>query len=58
MGEKGRKRWHVCERREMQVFGGKTAGKRPLGRLTRTLEDNIKMDIKVRRNGRELNYLA
>jgi hypothetical protein len=36
----------------------KTAGKRPLGGLMRKLEDNIKMDIRVRRNGSGLNYLA
>jgi hypothetical protein len=36
----------------------KPAGKRPFGRLRRKLEGNIKMDIRVRRNGHGLNYLA
>jgi len=36
----------------------KPAGKRPFGRFTRTLEDNIKMDIRNRWNGLGLNYLA
>ena len=29
----------------IQVFGGKPGGKRPLGRLGRRWENNIKMDL-------------
>jgi hypothetical protein len=33
------------EERRMQGFGGKSDGKRPLGRPRRRWEDNIKMDL-------------
>jgi hypothetical protein len=32
-------------RKRVQDFGGKTEGKKPLGRPRRRWEDNIKMDL-------------
>jgi hypothetical protein len=47
-------RWagHVArtgeKRNAYRILVGKPEGKRPLGRLTRTLVDNIKMDLRER----------
>jgi hypothetical protein len=35
--------WHVCRRKACMVFVGKAEGKRPVERLRRKWEDNIKM---------------
>jgi len=35
----------VGEEEPIQVFGGKPEGKRPLGRLRRAWDDNIKIDL-------------
>ena len=35
--------WHVWRRKARRFIVGKREGKRPVGRLRRTWEDNIKM---------------
>jgi len=47
------------EERSVQVFVGKPEGKRPLGRLRRRWDDNIKMNLKeVGCGGRDWIELA